>query len=278
MVTTPESSEAYGRLEKVVIPIVETSVRERKPLFFGNEQVVLMRDAFAEAGVNYNLEKRERESLLSAPHLRLRAKVSSSGLVTGVEVYDRTVEGGKTKWRDFDPTEKFGEEPFLDDDNENFADKSFGLIAALGGVKTARLVEATYETAVKTKIGGKIGGHDGTQGRGGLQQAATILGLTFIDEGSGVDYESALSEVQIGMNQRLEKSLLKANFSTTYKRLLGIWSKSDDPTEDEWTEIGSDVRIMNQAFRSQNIPNPSKTTPIYSPEGLTNLIRFLAKK
>ncbi len=276
----PEFSEARENLEKVVIPYVEKSIREKTTLFFEPEHIDLMRDAFADAGVNYELTAGQRMSLLYAEHLRLSVKGEGRESIT--QVYDLTRPEGD-KWvplgEQYIHAEMFkATKP--KDPIQPFEDQGYGTMAALSFDfdKVHKIVRFTQQAALQHGFRAKIGGHDGTEGRGGLRQAIDALRLTFLPK-DVEGYDLTLLAMQSRSNTRLEKGILKQTLPLgLYKELIEIWSDKREPTDEEWLKFGSEVHEINDRFLTDNISNPVKKTSSFPPQILPELIRIIATK
>lgn len=242
--TETERETVKDRLEEVTLSKVEAAITSKTPIEFDKEDVELLRASFEDAGVEYDIGKAERASLVGAPMLRVKAALAEGGNVSDVLVYDYDKPKGQrwTKLHEFDES-KFGDVKFEDD-------RSLGLYAMLGSEKFEELAKLSYEMAVNANYPGKIGGHKGTEGRGLLQAAADLLTISQFDAKKWGD-DHLLEMLNYKLNKRLWKGFRK-------------------------TSNGDEIHLIDQQFSKREIAEPTKITAGFPPEALPELIRFLA--
>lgn len=224
----PEGFDAF-------LAVIQEAIKEQKPIEIGKEDVLALRIGLREAGVNLEVGESEEEKLFSQKQTKFRARavVDETGKAIGVEVYDRKLPEGE-RW--------------VSSENFDFGgagaegDRTIGVFAMLGKDKFEGLVTWCYEEAVRRGFRRKIGGHEGTEGRGLQQTATDILAIALLDPKTE-DFEDRLNGRLSWINRRLWKGLR---------------------------------RELDQKFLDKGIEEPTTKTASFATEALPDLIRFLA--
>lgn len=204
---SPDLDPRLEAFEKVVLPKVESAVREKKPLVFDFDDAQIIRGILEEKGLNLEIGEKERESL-EGRQLRARVKLDENANPVGVEVYNRSLPKDE-RWVAFDPEKGIPEEEreAYFRDKEGGFDRSLGVLAILGPRGFYDLVIYCFSEAKNQNYRGRIGGKKGTEGRGLMQMYANILLLGTAKSGE----ETVIREVNIRVNRTLLKSFLREN-------------------------------------------------------------------
>lgn len=243
--TETERKTARERLEEVTLPKIEAAIKNKTPIEFDKGDVELLKASFEDTGVDYDIGKAERASLVGAPMLRVKVALTEDGEMGGILVYDYDKPKGQ-RWTDLS---EFDESKF--EDVKFGDDRSLGLYALLGPKKFEELAKWSYKTADDANYPGKIGGHEGTEGRGLQQAAADLLAISQVD-----------TEIP-GYNHLLEILTQKLN-----KRLWKGFRKTLE--EDE-------KPLIDRAFVKEGYGEPTKTLASFPPQSLPPLVRHLAQ-
>src|SRR3989344_4047056 len=160
----PERKTAFATLEEVVIAKIENNLREKTPVDFTKEDISIMRSAFVEAGVNYDITDTERRRILFGTKFRAKPELTEEGKKSArILVYDYGAKKGE-RWI-----------PVWDLDRPKWSvfeeERSAGVDAMIGR-KYFSLIHWSFDEAhFEQKYPGKIGENEGTEGRGLLQAA-----------------------------------------------------------------------------------------------------------
>lgn len=251
MLNAMSETSTHRDLEAVLLPKIETSIREREPIALTGQDVLVLSSALIEAGVNLEIEDREvRESLFEGKELRAKAKLDEEGDVAGVRIYDRRLPEGE-RWIDFNPEQEYPA-PMFKGEKGDMEDRGFGILATLGHKRFGDLVKWCYEEAQQEDYHGKIGGHEGTEGRGLQQAAADILAI------------STLNPEHEGFRENLEKLVGRLN-----RRLWKGYRKTLGKVEKE--EVG-------RKFIAKGYEEPVVTLASFPPRALPEVFRFLVQR
>jgi hypothetical protein len=241
MMNQERAPAGFDQLQKITLPKIEASVRDRTPIALDTQDVMFISQAFCEAGVDVDLEGKgkEKKKLFEGERVRLKIDPTSGDAL----VYDRRLEKGE-RWvslQEVDLGELLAE-----------GDRTVGICAMLGVQRTIELVGWCYENAKDRS--GRIGGYEGTQGRGLQQVAADLLAIATLDP-VDPDFETGLGDFTGRINQGLWKGHRRAN-------------KANRDV----------VEPMDDRFRSAGVVEPTKKSASAPPIALPGLIMFLAGK
>ena len=225
-----------------VVSKVEMAVRNKEPLAFNPDDALILKSSFEESGIRFYTSKEATLRLMRASMLRVKVVLEDTGQVSGVTIYDYEKPEGQrwTKLQEFNPanfvSEKFGD------------DKSVALYEMLGAERFGDLTKWCYQQATAADYPGKIGGFEGTEGRGLLQAAADLLAIAH-EQGEEVPTKI--------FTERLNRRLWKG-----FKKTLEA----------------EDAQKVGTKFREAEVEEPSKTLASFPPDALPKLIRFLAQR
>ncbi|GEM_PF-6107164 len=248
----PERSTAVENLEKVFLSKVERASANGDPLEITKEDARVIRQALIESGANFELRGVERESLVSASQFRSRVSLDEEGNVTGVQVYDRSAPKGE-RWKDFSVDTLIDDSFFSDEEDGQvqMVDRTLGVMAVLGKQRFINFVVWSYQEAVEKEYEGKIGGKEGTEGRGIMQVAGKLLAIASLDpEVEG--YNEKLRELNMDINKAWWKGLRKTR-------------------KDQIVDI-------DKKFAEAGVPVPATTTASLPPSSLSEIFRRLVSR
>lgn len=179
-----------------------------------------LREALKKVGIETEIEEREKIILLDNP--QLRARIGKSGEGERVEVF---IDSGG--WKELDALEEEDMEALRDSEGQ----RTYAFLAMLGKERFRTLVVECYRIAIESGYSGKIGGYEGTEGRGTMQFLADILALALLEEGSS-DFQERFSELLGRINRRIWRSLQKAEKDQQREEIDSVFRKAgiEEPT------------------------------------------------
>lgn len=223
---------------------IEASVGNREPLEFDGNDAGVLRESLKSAGVELDLGDKERDRLLTAPMFRAKVELDEEGSVSGVLVFDYSKPKGE-RWAKIDDFDAAKLEGFEEE-------RSLGVHAAIREENFRGLVTWAYTKAKEENYPGKIGGKEGTEGRGLQQAAADLLAISVLDPDSE-NFTAELREATSRLNRRLWRGFRK-------------------------TLEEKERASVDRKFREAEVEEPVKTLASFPPSALPQLLRFLAQK